>query len=377
MKLILLSITLFFLLLPLFSCSNDDSGIFDNATINTNYVVWRESDKKQKPLDIVLSNSDAPYLFTTPHGFSLESFSLSAEFMLDDCNDKTSIIFGKERAYMSLKSNKVSFWDGNFICEEEISSILEIGLTYTFKVTKNQTSVLFEILDKNTVVFDKSFSVYNNRMMALMRGKPVFMINNGDFHIINIILDTPYKQPLINVFGDSFVEGVSLMDNGINLDTRWVSLLQKSIGEENCLIDGKGGEKMSPEFINRVMYINSIYKSKYVLLSIGTNNYSDVSRCISEMKNLTEQIKKNNQIPIFATVTPRKSYDYNNTAVKINDWIKSSGELYVDMHQAVTPQDSPEWWAEGYVLSDGIHPTAIAYDAMFEQLKDDCTFLFE
>ena len=53
-----------------------------------------------------------------------------------------------------------------------------------------------------------------------------------------------------------------LLINGIDRKYRWSSMLTSVLGKERCLVDGKGGEMMSDEFINRFKIENSWYKTK-------------------------------------------------------------------------------------------------------------------
>jgi len=377
MKLPIVSFFLLFVCLSLYSCGGNEEGLLDNTTIDTGYIVWSETGKKQPEKSIIVSPSDNPYVLTTPESFSLEVFSFSTRFIINTYDENMSIVFGKEFGYMKITPDKVCFCDETYICEDNLMLPLATGTEYTLKITKMATDVRFEIIQEEAIIYEREFNIKSNRSMGLTRGKPVFIMDNGSFHIIHAVLETVYHAPLVNVFGDSFVEGISLIDNGLSLDFRWVAQLSDSIRTERCLIDGKGGEKISREFVDRVMYINSVFKSKYVLLSIGTNNDSDISDCIDQMKTLSAKIKANGQIPVFATVTTRFSDKYRETAGRINDWIRSSGDLFIDMQQVVSKADNPGKWMDGYVLSDGIHPSPLAYEAMYEQLKNTCPFLFE
>jgi len=59
----------------------------------------------------------------------------------------------------------------------------------------------------------------------------------------------------------------------------------------------------------------------------------------------------------------------------MNDWIKSTGEFYIDIDKAVTGGGAS--WYPGFVQSDGIHPSLQGHAAIFAQAKLDVPFLFQ
>ena len=57
----------------------------------------------------------------------------------------------------------------------------------------------------------------------------------------------------------------------------------------------------------------------------------------------------------------------------INEWIRNSNYNYIDANMAVTSDGLT--WKEGYVLSDGIHPSEQGHKAIFDRISIDCPFL--
>ena len=51
-----------------------------------------------------------------------------------------------------------------------------------------------------------------------------------------------------------------------------------------------------------------------------------------------------------------------------NEYIRSLGELYIDISKIVTSDDTYLTWKEGYVLSDGVHPSTIAHNNIYQNL---------
>ena len=57
---------------------------------------------------------------------------------------------------------------------------------------------------------------------------------------------------------------------------------------------------MSDEFINRFKIENSWYKTKYVILALGTNNYLDVEKYKKYMLQAISILRNNGQIPVYS-----------------------------------------------------------------------------
>ena len=81
-------------------------------------------------------------------------------------------------------------------------------------------------------------------------------------------------------------------------------------------------------------------------------------------------------MPILTTITP-----FNNDARKsvrnaVNNWVRTSGYLYVDICKAVTNTEQSSW-KSGYVMSDNVHPTAIGHQAIFDTFCNEVPEIFE
>lgn len=190
----------------------------------------------------------------------------------------------------------------------------------------------------------------------------------------NAVLSFKYDyNTIVSIFGDSYIEGNSLLTSG-GVYNKWSSLLADETGTSFVHISGKGGELANAAFVSRFKIENSLFKSPYVFLALGTN-HSSLSSYTPYMQQLIDECKDNNQIPILQTIPPRQGINYDNVTKAINDWVKASGELYVDFSSALTKPDNETLWKSGYVMSDGVHPTVVGHAAMFEQVKRDLNFL--
>lgn len=214
-------------------------------------------------------------------------------------------------------------------------------------------------------------------MQNRLIGNLFFAVDKGAVRVYKSYLSSEYKKnPRILVIGDSFIEGMASPQYGYPINIRWCVKMAEEIGIDNCVIDGIGGDAVSEQWFNRLKRECTWFTPKYVIMSMGTNNYMREGEYLEYMSNAISMLKDKGIIPILVTVTPR--YDSSGSPVpeRINKWVKESGKHYIDIHAAVTRPDDPARWRDGFILPDGIHPTAAGYDAMYERIKSDCPFLF-
>ncbi|MFT4168000.1 MAG: SGNH/GDSL hydrolase family protein [Dysgonomonas sp.] len=251
------------------------------------------------------------------------------------------------------------------------------GNTYTLSCDKLDAVTL-----RYTISSDKgdTFSITLDKMMAdigyaaLGWGVPFFGVINGSVTVKNAILSFVYDfNTVLSIYGDSFIEGNSLLTFGGPYN-KWSSLLGDKIGSPFVHISGKGGEVANSGFVSRFKVENSLFKSSFVIVAFGTN-HSSLDSYTPSMQQLIGECRANGQVPILQTIPPRSGIDYISVTKAINDWVKASGELYIDFHAALTKPDDETVWRNGYVMSDGTHPTVAGHLAMFEQAKRDLCFL--
>lgn len=368
-----------FILNSLLACSQET---IKYTEANKNYIKFSHlgEDVVNDTIDLSSDGStQKKLLFDQDLAMQDLSFSTTFEIL---ASDSISISTGMTMGFIKLTKNKISLYQssknyqGTILNEQFELPDLKTGVKYEIGFHKTISGIVF-FLKSNLTLFEKKYEIDSNIFQNIMTGKPFFTLDIGSVKIYKSILSSGYsKVPKVNVLGDSFIQGVALNQFGVSLSKRWCVKLANNIGIQNCFIDGQGGIKASKEWVDRLKLECSWFKSKYVILSIGTNNYDNISQYMSSIKQAIGFLKSNGQIPILVTVTPRSTFNYSSTAKNINDWIKRSGERYVDFHKAVTEENDASKWKEGYVFSDGIHPTVMAYDAMYEQLKKDCPYIF-
>ena len=339
MKIIIKMMCLFFLL----ACTKDEMNTFEGAIpfykegiSNLRSDILDKKDGVQNSLFTFISN-----VYTD---------ELSQEVIIRILSDDIDLSVGKDLGFMNIYKERVDIYKSNKDYQAALNESLPLSFTlnkdmlYSIGFDKREDSVSFFIreieADKNVLKeFKRTYSAQKDPYQLLMWGKPFFAVRRGEVKLLDSWITAPFHNPVLSIFGDSFVEGTMLLINGIDRKYRWSSMLTSVLGKERCLIDGKGGEMMSDEFINRFKIENSWYKTKYVILALGTNDYEPVKL--------------------------------------INDWIKSMNIKYIDMHEAVTKENDPTQWRDGYLFYDGIHPTPNGYKAMYEQVLKDLPEIFK
>ena len=205
-------------------------------------------------------------------------------------------------------------------------------------------------------------------MLALGWGYGYFSALNGDFWVKDCSFSSPYFPICkIALHGDSFVEGATMVQYG--LENRYCALLEQAIGAGNMAIYGKGGEAFREFWFNQFVKENDWFRAPYVFFALGTNNNS-LGNYLPYAQQAINVCKQNGQTPVLVTITPRPTVSEANLTA-MNDWIRNSGEKYVDMNLAVTVPGNQYQWRDGYVLGDLVHPSVAGHKAMFERITID------
>lgn len=212
-------------------------------------------------------------------------------------------------------------------------------------------------------------------------GYPYISVTDGNILIksVSVSCDYNFTTPKIGFWGDSFIEGYTLIPYG--LENRYCAQIAAAVGETMCPIFGKGGEALSSGWFYNFSNENDWFRPKYVLIGLGTNN-TVFATYQTLMLSTIAHINKCGQIPILVTVTPRPdtegSTTYADFRVAANAWIReTAGERYIDMAKAVTEVGDESTWRSGYVLADNTHPSVTGHNAMFLQAKIDVPEIFE
>lgn len=364
------------------SCSNNNS--FEPKRPIALLKDFRLDDKdiKTNTINIKGVQSESAMQLKYKSYLSTESLGFSVVFR---ANTASVIRIGRYLGgCIKIENNDLTVYKLNsYLSDFEVLEVLsmpfsiKVGEKYTVSCDKIDANSLIYSITASTgetysVKYNKKELASNKRSVAIAWGTPFFGVISGDVIVYNAMLFSQYvSKPVLSIFGDSFIEGASIVDYGIT--KKWSSLLAADIGNEFVHISGKGGESADSLFVTRFKVENNLFRSPYVILALGTNN-RNLNSYKFFMEQLIEECRNNNQVPVLQTIPPAEGVDYEMVTRPINDWVKASGELYIDFHKALTRTDGSKW-KRGFVLDDGVHPSISGHKAMFEQVKKDLSFL--
>lgn len=165
----------------------------------------------------------------------------------------------------------------------------------------------------------------------------------------------PYNCRLL-IMGDSFVEGATAFNYTEGYSARYCVYMKRMLNG-SCAINGFGGACVEHllKFYND--YCKTLYKADYVLIAAGTNNFN-YSTWLTNQQNLIKAIKDNGSTPILVTITRRLDNDNLNFMRQANEWIRNSGEMYIDVNRITTVNYDGETQNASMFFSDKVHPTA-------------------
>ena len=163
--------------------------------------------------------------------------------------------------------------------------------------------------------------------------------------------------------------GDSLFDSsGLIIPTGWTRFAIEA-GHTNACWFGYGGRKTEAAlegFKNALKYDTPTY----AVWCMGANNQDSSTAVNSAWKKATDEFlaicEENGITPILATIpnSQNRIYYYKNQVVK------NSGYRYIDFSAAVGANDTSETsdWTEGYLYTDGLHPTTLGAQAMYNEV---------
>lgn len=374
------------------SCSEmdfDDEGMIEFVELNLdkyqvipNYISFEQKEVKEHPINLGKEDTGSKQLIIFDNDVFLQDVRYVTEFEVVS-EDSICLFVGRTDGFIRIKDTCFSVCKYHTDVESlvvndhmELNAPLIKGYRYEVGYHKTLYGVSF-FLRGMGINIERWYDIKNDPMQNRMIGNNLFAVENGTVKVYKSYLSSTYKkQPNVLVIGDSFIEGMASAQYGYPINSRWCAKLAEDIGVENCAIDGIGGDAVSEHWYNRLERDCSWFNPKYVIISMGTNNYWRESEYITYMGKAIQMLKHVGIHPILVTVTPRYDQSASPVPERINKWVRESGELYVDMNAAVTLPDDPTRWKNGFILPDGIHPSVEGYDAMYERIKLDCPFLF-
>jgi lysophospholipase L1-like esterase len=247
---------------------------------------------------------------------------------------------------------------------------LSPGTDYKIRVGRRVRHLIIEVFpaDSSNYFYNDSLT-YPTPSWGLLWGKPFIGCEAGSISVSGFLLSTPFNtSPRLAAWGDSFIEGNSLSDPA----QRYISLIKDSIGHQNISILGRGGEtstSINSRFPKENLWFSG---AKYALVAIGVND-SNFTVWKNNMQKYMDSLKKNNVIPIIATLSPRS--DRIPFIIQVNDWIRNDyNGAYIDISKAISPTGT--YWTSGMSLVDGIHPSVAGHQAIYDRIKIEAPYIF-
>lgn len=160
------------------------------------------------------------------------------------------------------------------------------------------------------------------------------------------------------IFGDSYVS--------MGTSVRWPYYLVNDGYMDNVLLNGYPGENPT-NAITALENMIAMGRPKTALWAQGMNGGSDTTSIdptyMTKLKRFLDICSIYDIEPVLATIptVPTRYHELRNA------YIRSSGYRYVDFAKAVGANSSGEWY-EGMLSSDGVHPTALGAETLYQQL---------
>jgi hypothetical protein len=242
---------------------------------------------------------------------------------------------------------------------------------------------------KESIFIPRDSAIQNgvrNGLSTLVEGYRFISLKVGDIDVYNMFVSSMYApQAKAMIIGDSYVDGDTLIGTdqttGCGQKNKFACLLQSAISQTEFVVGGRGGERINTNSIGYILFEITKFLPKYVIVELGINNSSSSTNqttAFNEYKNsmelLISEIQKLELTPVFMTIPPLSN---KLTFVdSVNGWVRDSGYRYVDMNKAVTTDSDGHTWNPDYVKADGIHPTVLGHEAIYNAFVKELPELF-
>lgn len=266
------------------------------------------------------------------------------------------IIFGK--GYQSYRGTyiridntniKLCYYDSTESVKETVEHGLTIETIIKIVIYTDNSGYVYVILQTKGGMYKHTFNNWGSEANFAL-----FLMSNGS-ELTDIKVNAGCQDFSCPVwaFGDSYF-GISL--------NRWPGVI-RNLGFYNFLIDGLAGQGSSGAYSDLERALN-FGTPKYLLWCLGMNDGDSI------FKNNFDKVKKlceNKGITLIASTIPSVP-DRNKET--INQYVKDSGERYIDFYTAMGANSSGEWY-EGYLYTDNVHPTELGAQVLAMQVLMD------
>ena len=218
-----------------------------------------------------------------------------------------------------------------------------------------------------------------NGITASCKGVQFVSLKVGDVTVDNIFVSSEYDvRAKAIILGDSIVDGDTLIGTdtltGCGQKNKYACLLQSAIGMNSFVIAGKGGDSMSQSSIPYLMKEVQLFVPGYCILAFGAN-HSTFDGFKTNMEIFCSWLVSIGVTPILETICPASGRSAELIA-QMSNWVRNSGYRFVDLNKAVTVDGAGLVWKDGYVNSDGVHPTPLGHRAIYDAFVKELPELF-
>lgn len=194
---------------------------------------------------------------------------------------------------------------------------------------------------------------------------PAITVTSGNIELTKMTLVIPSATNCnLYISGDSITEGVPISQN-----KAWAYMLASEV--HNTVVSGRGGGGITG-VIEKIDSEVSLLKPKYVMVTVGTNDYGTVDR----LQSLVTKIKEKGAIPIINCIpcAPWSSSDklqrtINNAILKLNEKC-ARFDIATSKDYLLQEPD------EALFCDDKIHPNENGHIEMLKRVKIDLPELF-
>jgi len=243
---------------------------------------------------------------------------------------------------------------------------------YFIEIEKNAFDITVRITSDQGYVYSFSFNDPVN--VGTFWGRPQIYSIAGTTVANYFRFYYPQKNNTAAIIiGNSFVEGYDIAANN---DEKYAVLLQEKLNG-GLVILGKGGESTGSAQNRFYAQVDAFKFAKYCIIALGTNYDASFATYEANMNAMIAYLKSYGITPILETITPKQyeGYDYS-FLFSVNDYVRNSGELFVDVNQAVTIEGSQTVWKPEYLRPDLVHPTVEGHAAIAARYSYDLPDIF-
>lgn len=317
------------------------------------------------------------------------------EVIVNDSNSKFSLgrgdspLVGDKRgvATVDLSVNILYYglWDSVSVepspyeWSEPITVPFVSGNTYVLELTKDRNLMIAKYYDKsNPNVYNQIYLDYGNENPVVYHadswGKSRLIFFKGDIKIINFKYQNLVNwTPKISVYGDSYIEASSLMRQNYTKHPRWADKLYVN-NNGNMTLSGPGGAQPY-DMVRYGDFEQSRIIPTYTIYALGYNstNFTDWK---SETDICIDRILSYGSIPIMVTLQPRA--DRQAFINEVNDYVMNTSPYdYIDFARALTVNGDRLTWIPEYLWTDNVHPTPAGFQAMYDEIVANNSYLTE